>query len=91
MTKDKLDDLIERARKYIGKDMILNLGVDPVSGKNRLTPHQFTGIGRQIMTQVLDESENYEVYGILQLNDSKYEKSLLTIVNYFEKEKSNVI
>ena len=52
MTKDKLDDLIERARKYIGKDMILNLGVDPVIGKNRLTPHRFKGLGRQIMTQV---------------------------------------
>jgi len=88
MTKDKLDDLIEKAKIFIGQEMIINLGVDPLTGKNKLTPHKFTGVGRQIMTKIADEIEQYEAYGILELNDIKYEKSLITIVNYFEKIKS---
>ena len=86
MTKEKLNDLIERANKYIGKTIPVKKGENTSENKNPFIDHIFTKIGNIVMTRISDETEAYFVNGIVEstLDKSVVSISLFDIVNHFE-------
>jgi hypothetical protein len=90
MTKVKLEELIEKAKPFLNKEVNINFGVDKISEKLTLTPYIFISTGIQVLFREEDGIEFYKINGILKNNDDKIERNLITIVDYFENNKKYI-
>ncbi len=87
MTKDKLNELIEKAQKHIGKEIPVKKGEDNPNNKNEFIKHTFKSIGT-ICSFIDSGKESFEINGILEDSNKQIINtvSLWSIVNYFESQ-----
>ena len=90
MTKDKLEELIEKAKLYLNREVNINFGVDKKTEKIILTPYKFINTGTQIMFKEEESIKLYKINGVLKNNDDKIERNLITIVDFFENNKQYI-
>ncbi len=89
MTRNKLNELIEKSKQFLNNEIVVDKGIDEETGKRTLTPFRFTGTGKQIMFKE-EGKEVFKINGVLKLNEEIIERDLITIVDYFENKKAYI-
>jgi hypothetical protein len=91
MTEERIGEYKEKLTNFLNQEIKIKIGVDITTGKNIFSTFKPLAFGKLVKTKIADEQFSCEQYVILKetTSESKIEKNILTVVNYFEDTNPN--